>query len=46
MEYFRWRLSDDPSAPTQATLYNLLPGGWAEVLDTFGEFSSGAAPGG
>jgi hypothetical protein len=32
MEYFRWRLGADPDTPTQATVYNLFPGGWRAVL--------------
>ena len=32
MEYFRWRLGGDPDTPTQATIYNLFPGGWSAVL--------------
>jgi hypothetical protein len=31
MEYFRWRLRHDPDTPTQATIYNLFPGGWDSV---------------
>jgi hypothetical protein len=32
MEFFRWRFAGAPDSPTQATVYNLFPGGWAEVL--------------
>jgi hypothetical protein len=33
MEYFRWRLERDPQTPTQATVYNLFPGGWNAVRE-------------
>jgi hypothetical protein len=33
MEYFRWRLRHDPDTPTQATIYNLFPGGWDSVRE-------------
>lgn len=33
VEFFRWRFEGAPDSPTQATVYNLFPGGWAEVLD-------------
>jgi hypothetical protein len=33
MEYFRWRLVSDPDTPTQATVYNVFPGGWVAVLE-------------
>jgi hypothetical protein len=33
MEYFRWRLERDPNTPTQATVYNLFPGGWKTAID-------------
>ena len=36
MEYFRWRLGGDPDTPTQATVYNLFPGGWKAVLVALG----------
>ena len=36
MEYFRWRLARDPDTPTQATVYNLFPGGWSVVLAEMG----------
>ena len=32
MEFFRWRFEGAPDSPTQGTVYNLFPGGWAEVL--------------
>ena len=32
LEFFRWRYQGDVDAPTQATVYNLFPGGWSEVL--------------
>jgi hypothetical protein len=32
LEFFRWRLEAAIDAPTQATIYKLFPGGWAEVL--------------
>jgi len=32
MEFFRWRYEGAVDAPTQATVYNLFPGGWSEVL--------------
>ena len=33
MEFFKWRLVAAPDTPTQATVYNLFPGGWAAVLE-------------
>jgi hypothetical protein len=36
MEYFRWRLSNDPDTPTQSTVYNLFPGGWRSVQAALG----------
>ena len=33
LEFFRWRLESAVEAPSQATVYNLFPGGWAEVLE-------------
>jgi hypothetical protein len=33
MEFFKWRLAVMPDAPTQATVYNLFPGGWSAVLE-------------
>jgi hypothetical protein len=32
IEFFRWRLAAAPETPTQATVYNLFPGGWNAVL--------------
>jgi hypothetical protein len=32
LEFFRWRYAHAVDAPTQGTVYNLFPGGWAEVL--------------
>ena len=29
MEFFKWRLMAAPDTPTQATVYNLFPGGMA-----------------
>jgi hypothetical protein len=36
MEFFKWRLAVMPETPTQATVYNLFPGGWNAVLDACG----------
>jgi hypothetical protein len=33
MEFFKWRLAVMPDTPTQATVYNLFPGGWSAVLE-------------
>ena len=33
MEYFRWRLEHEPETPTQATVYNVFPGGWNSVRE-------------
>jgi hypothetical protein len=33
MEFFKWRLAVMPDSPTQATVYNLFPGGWKAVLE-------------
>jgi hypothetical protein len=33
MEFFKWRLAVLPDTPTQATRYNLFPGGWKAVLE-------------
>jgi hypothetical protein len=35
LEFFRWRYEGRIDAPTQATVYNLFPGGWNEVLGEF-----------
>lgn len=32
MEFFRWQRVEAPDAPSQASVYRLFPGGWAEVL--------------
>ena len=32
LEFFRLRYERAVNAPTQATVYKLFPGGWAEVL--------------
>jgi hypothetical protein len=31
-EFFRWRRASCPTAPSQATVYRLFPGGWDAVL--------------
>ena len=36
LEFFRWRLEANVSAPSQGTVYELFPGGWAEVLQVAG----------
>jgi hypothetical protein len=33
MEFFKWRLAVMPDSPSQATVYNLFPGGWKSVLE-------------
>jgi len=33
MEFFKWRLAAAPDTPTQGSVYNLFPGGWAAVLE-------------
>jgi hypothetical protein len=33
MEFFKWRLAAAPDTPSQGTVYNLFPGGWAAVLE-------------
>jgi hypothetical protein len=40
MEYFRWRLANEPDTPTQATVYNVFRGGWPAVVGALS-----AAPG-
>jgi hypothetical protein len=42
LEFFRWRLEGAVDAPTQATVYSLFPGGWAEVLDAAGGLARAA----
>jgi hypothetical protein len=37
MEFFKWRLAVMPDTPTQATVYNLFPGGWNAVLEACGD---------
>ena len=36
LEFFRWRLEANVSAPSQGAAYGLFPGGWAEVLQVAG----------
>ena len=36
MEFFKWRLAVMPDTPTQATIYNLFPGGCKAVLEACG----------
>jgi hypothetical protein len=42
LEFFRWRLEGAVDAPTQATVYSLFPGGWAEVRDAAGGLARAA----
>ena len=37
MEFFRWRLANEPDTPTQATVYKLFPGGWPVVLEALAQ---------
>jgi hypothetical protein len=36
-EFFRWRRASCPTAPSQATVYRLFPGGWDAVLRALAE---------
>jgi len=38
MEYFRWRLANDPDMPTQSSVYRVFPGGWPTVLEALAQF--------
>jgi hypothetical protein len=36
IEFFRWRIKEAPQSPSQAAIYGLFPGGWAEVIASCG----------